>query len=377
MRVLVVDVGMGTSDILLHDDSRRGENQTHLVVPSATRVVAAEIRAATRRGLPVVLRGRLMGGGPSTSAMDAHIAEGLAFYAEPDAARTFSDDLSEVASMGVSLVGEDEAESLAAGGAAVVRSGDVRLDDLTRALALLGETEPLDGLGVAVQDHGEAPAGVSDRVFRFERLVESLESSRRLTDLFYVLGSIPAHFTRLEAAGRCMAAGLGESPALGLGDTVPVVVGDTVPVVVGDTVPVVVGDTGPAALLGAALSRGAPCVVINYGNGHTLMAVVRDGEIDGLFEHHTGRLDRTSMAAYVTEFLAGRLESAQVLADGGHGVLPVSAAVEPGSLDVLVTGPNRARFAGVTEREVETSIHGSMMITGCYGLLEGFRARVP
>jgi len=368
VRVLVVDVGMGTSDILLHDDSRRGENQTHLVVPSATRVVAAEIRAATRRGLPVVLRGRLMGGGPSSSAMDAHRAEGLAFYAEPDAARTFSDDLSEVASMGVVLVGEDEAESLAAGGAVVVRSGDVRVDDLMRALALLGETEPLDGLGVAVQDHGEAPAGVSDRVFRFEKLVESLESSRRLTDLFYVLGSIPAHFTRLQAAGRCMVEGLGGSPALGLGDTVPVVVGDTVPVVV--------GDTGPAALLGAALFRGAPCVVINYGNGHTLMAVVRDGEIDGLFEHHTGRLDRTSMANYATEFLAGRLESAQVLADGGHGVLPVSAAVEPGSLDVLVTGPNRARFAGVTEREVETSIHGSMMITGCYGLLEGFRARM-
>ncbi len=360
MRVLVVDVGMGTSDILLHDDSRRGENQTHLVVPSATRVVAAEIRAATRRGLPVVMRGRLMGGGPSSSAMDAHVTEGLAFYAEPDAARTFSDDLSEVVSMGVVLVGEDEADSLAAAGAVVVRSGDVRLDDLVRALALLGETEPVDGLGVAVQDHGEAPSGVSDRVFRFEKLVESFERSRRLADQFYALGSIPTYFTRLQAAGQCMAEGSGD----------PAVVGSA------DAVPIVVGDTGPAALLGAALTNEAPCVVVNYGNGHTLMAVVRDGRIDGLFEHHTGRLDRASMATYVTEFLAGKLESATVLADGGHGVLPVSAAVEPGSLDVLVTGPNRARFAGVTQREVETSIHGDMMITGCYGLLEGFRARV-
>lgn len=346
MRVLAIDVGFGTSDILLHDDSRRGENQTHLVVPSGTQVVAAEIREATGRGVDIVMRGRLMGGGPCAKAMDLHLEAGLRFYAEPDAARTFSDDLDEVAAMGVQLVGSEQATKLVASGAVEITSGDVRRSSLEEALRLLGEFEPIDGWAVSVQDHGEAPRGVSDRVFRFEKLVQSLGRSRRLPDLFYAPEDVPAHFTRLRAAADCVA---GDSP-------------------------VVVGDTGPSALWGAALTSAEPCLVINYGNGHTLMAVVRGDEIDGLFEHHTGRLDRDRMATYISGFLSGRLRSEDVLADGGHGALPISAPVEEGTLDVLLTGPNRGRFTGLVLREVETSIHGDMMLTGCYGLLEGFRA---
>ncbi len=349
MRVLSVDVGMGTSDILLHDDSRRGENQTHLIVPSATQVVAAEIRAATARGEGVVFRGELMGGGPSASAAGKHLDAGFALYAESSAARTFSDDLDEVAAMGVTIVASEEAAALARRGATVVRAGDVRLDNLETALRLLGERDHVDGRAIAVQDHGEAPGGVSDRVFRFQKLVEALGRSRRLRDQFYSAESVPPYFTRLQAAARCAA---------------------------GDGVPVVVGDTGPSALWGAALTSPEPCVVVNYGNGHTLMAVVRNEEIDGLFEHHTGRLDRERMAGYIARFLAGELTTEEVLEDGGHGVLPVAEPVEPGSLDVLVTGPNRGRFAGLAPREVEASIHGDMMLTGCYGLLEGFRANV-
>jgi len=344
--VLAIDVGFGTSDILLHDDTRRGENQTHLVVPSGTQVVAAEIREATDRGLDIVMRGRLMGGGPCAKAMDRHLEAGLRFYAEPDAARTFSDDLEEVASMGVLIVGAEEAAELAASGAVEIRSGDVRRAAVEEALLLLGESAPIDGWAVAVQDHGEAPRGVSDRVFRFEKLVQSLGRSRRLPDLFYAPEDVPPHFTRLRSAADCVA---------------------------GDA-PVVVGDTGPSALWGAALISPQPCLVINYGNGHTLMAVVRGDEIDGLFEHHTGQIDRERMAAYITGFLSGRLKSEDVLADGGHGAVPLSVPVEEGTLDVLITGPNRGRFAGLVPREVEASIHGDMMLTGCYGLLEGFRA---
>ena len=96
-RVLVLDVGAGTTDILLWDRGARGENQTHLVIPSGTRVVAAEIAAATAAGRAVVFSGPLMGGGASSAALDRHIARGLAFYAEPEAAKTFADDLVEVA----------------------------------------------------------------------------------------------------------------------------------------------------------------------------------------------------------------------------------------------------------------------------------------
>jgi uncharacterized protein (DUF1786 family) len=157
--VLAVDVGCGTTDMLLWDSSMEGENQIHLIVPSATRVVAAEIGEATRRGLPVVFAGPLMGGGPNMEAMKLHVARGLPFLATPSAAASFDDDLRAVAAMGVTVVGEDEI-----GGpgdlsprphgpglrdAVWVRSGDLRFADLLRALSLVGVAPSLDGCAVA------------------------------------------------------------------------------------------------------------------------------------------------------------------------------------------------------------------------------------
>ncbi len=351
MRVLCVDVGMGTSDVLLYDDGAREENRTHLVVPSATQVVGSEIRQATERGVPVAFTGHLMGGGPSTVAMLSHVERGLPFYADPWAARTFSDDLDEVAAMGVRLVDRHEIEARVSEGAVRVQSGDLRLRQLLEALRLLGETAPLDGIAVAVQDHGEAPAGVSDRVFRFQKLAHLLAGTGDLGRLFFSADSIPSYFTRMRAAAACVT---GEPE--------------------GRRLDVVVGDTGPSALWGAALTTGAPCLAVNYGNGHTLMGRVTGRCVDGLFEHHTSKVSPEMMASYVRRFAAGALENSEVLSSGGHGVI---AGAHPFSLDEVelrVTGPNRRRFRGIAPREVEVALHGDMMITGCYGLLEGYRA---
>ncbi|MCL5943124.1 MAG: DUF1786 domain-containing protein [Actinobacteria bacterium] len=354
MRVLAVDVGFGTSDVLLYDSEAHEENRTHLVVPSATQVVAREIREATRRGAPVVFTGPLMGGGPSTVAMLRHVEQGLPFYADPWAAKTFCDDLDEVARMGVRLIDPGEAAGLLRAGAVAVRSGDLRPGDLLAALSLLGEAKPLDGVAVAVQDHGEAPPGVSDRVFRFQKLAELLGDAKDLARLFFTAERIPTYFTRMRAAVSCVA---GESLTRDL--------------------PCVVGDTGPAALWGAALTAGgAPCLAVNYGNGHTLMSLVTGARIDGLFEHHTGQLTPERMARHLRRFAAGELQNEEVLAEGGHGVLPVSAPFALGEVELRVTGPNRRRFAGSSPHEVEAALHGDMMITGCYGLLEGYLAAI-
>ncbi|HUK77742.1 MAG TPA: hypothetical protein VL117_09105, partial [Thermoleophilia bacterium] len=62
-RLLALDVGTGTIDILLFEPDRRPENCVKLVVPSRTQIVAAQIREATARGLPIVFAGPVMGGG--------------------------------------------------------------------------------------------------------------------------------------------------------------------------------------------------------------------------------------------------------------------------------------------------------------------------
>jgi uncharacterized protein (DUF1786 family) len=369
MRVLAVDVGRGTSDILLWDDSVEGENHSHLVVPSATRVVAGEIGQATRVGLPVLFDGPLMGGGPSTEAMKRHVRKGLLFYATPSAAGTFDDDLSVVESMGVTLidsagVGEDASDGagpdagaprrLGPGGILAVRSGDLRLPDLLEALSLLGETAPLDGIAVAVQDHGQAPPGMSDREFRFQKLAENLgRGNRRLSALFYRRNEIPAYFTRMQAVAGS----------------------------VDSSVPLVVGDTGAAAVWGAALASGSDrCLAVNFGNGHTLMGVVEDSTtIDGVFEHHTAALDAARVVEYLRLFAAGTLEGRKVFEDGGHGALPVSRPFALGDIPLVVTGPQRARFtrelAGMRVAYEDAAINGDMMLTGAWGLLQGYLSK--
>ena len=100
-RVLAIDVGAGTQDVLVYERDREPENCPKLVLPSQTQVVGRRIRAATAAGKAVHLTGVLMGGGASSDAAKAHLAAGLPLSATPQAARTLHNDLARVAALGV------------------------------------------------------------------------------------------------------------------------------------------------------------------------------------------------------------------------------------------------------------------------------------
>ncbi|MFN3762893.1 MAG: pyruvate formate lyase-activating protein, partial [Anaerolineae bacterium] len=75
-RILAIDVGAGTQDILLWEAGQPMENNVKLVLPSWTTVLARQVRQATREGRPLFLTGNLMGGGPVVSATKRHIRAG-------------------------------------------------------------------------------------------------------------------------------------------------------------------------------------------------------------------------------------------------------------------------------------------------------------
>src|ERR1051325_9521732 len=104
MRILCIDVGTGTQDILLYDSSQEMENCLQMVMPSPTQIMARRVGEATAARRTLLLTGVTMGGGPGAWAVEAHIKEGLDLYATPDTARTFDDDLERVAWMGVRVV---------------------------------------------------------------------------------------------------------------------------------------------------------------------------------------------------------------------------------------------------------------------------------
>jgi len=386
-RLIAIDVGAGTADIVIRQPGEPAENSVKLVVPSQTQVVGARIRAATRAGAAVLFHGPTMGGGADTRAMKEHTAAGLAFLATPSAARSFADDLERARARGVEVIGEEEAEAArrrgtltTAGGGRLeivaVRSGDVDAAALREALTALGVATAFDGGAIAVQDHGFTPGG-SNRAYRFSLWERAVRERRALPDLFYRADrdEIPERLTRMQSAAGC------------LRELLP------------DPLPLLAGDTGPAALLGAlsdtrtraagAAHEGAgaahestrpahaatgpvhgPTVLVNIGNGHTIAAVERDGCLAAVYEHHTRRLDGPRLVEQLRRFLAGELTNDEVRNDGGHG----SVLHEPLPADVplLVTGPNRRLLDGTGLRVRHPAPWGDMMIAGSVGLIEAF-----
>lgn len=360
--VLTIDVGAGTSDILVTRPGQPLENAVKLVVPSATQVAAARVAAATARGQTVVFRGPVMGGGAVTRAMKAHLAAGHPFVTTAPAASSFSDDLDEVRALGARVVGDDAADEvlrrLPAEAVAEVASGDLDATALTGALRLLGVDPAFAAVGMAVQDHGYAPHG-SNRVLRFSLWERALADRRPIGDLFSAPADLPPELTRLRAAAAAASGVAGEAP-------------------------VMVADTGPAALYGALPEGVGDALLVNVGNGHTVCLLALEGRVAGVFEHHTACLDGPGLELRLRRWLAGDLESEEVRADHGHGAvlapgvagtLPDGHGTAVPRLPLIVTGPRRELLAESSLPVEFAAPHGDMMLTGCFGLLRALRER--
>jgi uncharacterized protein (DUF1786 family) len=347
-RILAIDVGTGTQDILVLEAGTVIENAVQLIMPSPTALMAERVKQATADRVDLVLTGVTMGGGPDHWAVEAHLKAGLKVYATPDAARTFDDDLDRVAAMGVRIVDSPDG----ANGARQLELRDFYLAELIEALRAFGVSSAFDAVGVAVFDHGAAPPGVSDRRFRFDYLREQVERGTGLEGFGFLAAEIPSRMTRMQAVAGSWA--------------VPE--------------PLFLMDTGPAAILGAlddvTVAASDPVSVVNVGNFHTIAALLEGRRIRGLFEHHTGELTRPKLEQYLDELAAGTLSNDQVFDDMGHGALELGVnARSPERL--AVTGPRRGLLDGLRLQPHLAVPHGDMMLAGCFGLLRALAARLP
>ena len=83
MRILAIDMGTGTQDILLFDSNKPVENSVKMVLPSATEVAARRIRRAQAEGRPLLLVGTVAGGGPCAWAVEDFLKAGGQAFATP------------------------------------------------------------------------------------------------------------------------------------------------------------------------------------------------------------------------------------------------------------------------------------------------------
>ena len=341
-RILAIDVGGGTQDILVYDSDRTIENCFKFVLPSQTQIVSKRVARATKSGAALHLDGRLMGGGASGNAVELHLAAGLPVTAAADAARTLHNDLERVRAMGVTVVDRppEDAESVA--------FADIDIGGI-RAMLECFEIEMPEILAVAVQDHGYIP-GEGGRAYRSEYLRGLIERDGDALNMIFQ--EPPEAMIRMRAVAE-------QLPGSYIMDTgAAAVLG-------------ILGD--PAVHAHATGNDGA--VLINIGNLHTFAVAFRGSRIYGLFEHHTGGVTPEWLSGLVQQLQDGSLTHDEVMAQGGHGAAFSPDFPNAGGFEfVAITGPNRRIADGLGYYQAVP--YGDMMLSGPYGLVRATLARL-
>ena len=171
MRILAIDIGAGTEDILLFDSEKKIENCTSLVLPTPSKFFAEKLKTIETN---VYIYGDTIGGGSLGRAILRHLQKGFRVVMEESAAYSIRNDLDEVKSMGIE-VGRGLNPTIFRSW----RSERSISPFLKNFLSQFGEDLKVDVIAIAVQDHGVSPKGVSDRAFRFENMEAMLRKDNR------------------------------------------------------------------------------------------------------------------------------------------------------------------------------------------------------
>ncbi|MGB9700253.1 MAG: DUF1786 domain-containing protein [Thermodesulfobacteriota bacterium] len=337
-KILAIDIGGGTQDILLYEEGKPIENCAQMILPSPTQLVAQKISWATSLKKNIFLNGNTMGGGACTWALENHLRAGLKVAATKLAALTFHDNLEVVQKKGIKITNVRPA------GWPVITLGDVQISKLEKIFREYGLQLP-ENMAIAVQDHGFNPRG-SNRLFRFRYWQRFILQGGNLKNLIYK--KPPPFMTRMLAVKR-------DAPAAYLMDTCA------------------------AAIWGILCDprvkeeQEKGFIAVNLGNQHTLGALVQGERIWGIFEHHTGRLAPEKIKSILKDFAAGELGHEKIMNDGGHGCFlsPYFPQKKKFSF-VAVTGPQRNLVAGL--KYYQAVPYGDMMLTGCFGLVAALKA---
>jgi uncharacterized protein (DUF1786 family) len=353
VRVLALDIGVGTCDVLLYDSGRRLENCTRMVLPSPTRLLAARVEEAAARG-DIFVTGHTVGGGPFSRAVRRALAAGRKVYMTPAAALSIRNNLEDVASLGIETVPSPPHGFTGT----TVTADELDLKPLAEFLTRHGEDiQDLDGVAVAVQDHGTYRVGESNRKTRLAHMRARLEADPFPTALAFTSTEVTEAFPRLASASRRLREQFPDCRVL-------------------------VMDTSPAAVAGcledpvvAGYAEGN-LLLVNAGNGHTLACILSGGKVLGLLEHHTRRLDPGAFAGYLHLFCDGEARDEDPFMAEGHGLFYLAESPGWGALDLIaVTGPNRGMLEGTGLDPYYPAPGGDMMMTGPMGLVSAYRQR--
>jgi len=355
MKILAIDIGAGTEDILLYDDQKRSvENCIKMVLPSPSLVFAAKVKTATRQGKDLFVKGDIIGGGAFSHALKQHVEAGLGVFMTENAAYTVRNNLDQVRELGIEIVHDSGPENFE--GETIVLE-EVNIGKLRGLLKFFGEPfSDIDFVAVAVQDHGVFPEEMSNRRFRINKIRELMEKNPKPEAFAFRENEIPSYYPRMKSAVHASKRQLPNAQ-------------------------VVVMDTSPDAILGClmdpAVENADPILAVNVGNGHTMAAIISRGEVTAVLEHHTRLLNPQKMERLLRDFADGKLCDEEVFEDNGHGMFYLKKPPGFSEIEkVVVTGPNRKVLAKTNLPVHFATPAGDVMMTGPIGLVEATKRKL-
>ena len=338
MRILAIDVGTGTQDIMIYDTEKELENSIKLVLPSPHLYISQQIRETEN---DLYFTGEIMGGGKIKKSLLEHMEKGYNVVMEPTCAKTIRDNIEQVKSLGIEIADENKDYT----DYTKIKLGDINIKKLSEFLLGYDLDLDFDEIAIAVQDHGYNE-NMGDRDFRFEKIRQKV--SHPISPLeFGFKEDMPEYFTRMQAVRRQIKdEGIEKLP--------------------------LVMDTKFASIAGMCYdevaSRLDSFIVIDIGNGHTTAASIENGKIQGVFEHHTSSLTGESLERYIKRLASGEITHEEVHEDFGHGAHVLNPITEIEK--VIVSGPKRELIEKTNLDWHHAAPGGDVMMTGTIGLIK-------
>ena len=343
MKILAIDVGTGTEDIMLYDSEKEIENSMKLVIPSPHLTIGQMI---TECDNDIYFDGVIMGGGKIKERCLEHMEKGYKVVFEDLAARTIRDNIEQVKSYGFEVADENSYEDPKYSNYTKISLKDVDVNHLIDIFSSFDLDLEVDELIVAVQDHGYSE-DMGDRDFRFEKIKEKLPEPKEPEVFAMEAEEVPEYFTRMQSVIKSLAK---DNP-----EFKPVIM-----------------DTKFASLAGVCYDKEVInliiFVVMDIGNGQTTVASIEDGKIQGVFEHHTRDLTPQRLEELVLALADGTIRHEDVHDEGGHGAFalnPISKIEK-----VVVAGPKRALIEDTNLDYYHAAPGGDVMMTGTVGLVK-------
>ena len=338
MRILAIDVGTGTQDIMVYDDEKELENSIKLVLPSPHLYISQQIREIEN---DLYFTGEIMGGGKIKKTLQEHMKKGYNVVMEELPAKTIRDKLSQVEALGIEIASSDKEYK----DYSKITLEDINITKLSEFLLGYDLEFDIDEIAIAVQDHGYNE-NIGDRDFRFEKFREKLTEPIKPEE-FAFKGNVPDYYTRMKAVERSI-----EKEGISIN---PLVM-----------------DTKFASITGMCYddeaSKLKSYIAIDIGNGHTTAASIEDGKIQGIFEHHTSSLTAKSLEKYLKRLADGIITNEEVYNDHGHGAHVINPITKIEK--VIVTGPKRELIEKTNLDWHHACPGGDVMMTGTVGLIK-------